>query len=410
MTWHYLQISDTLDREFCSALSELTALVAWEPKMNFWGWAKQADLEKSISDPPIQQVCQFPLQRGFARMPFFLLAQFGRKQTQRMRRKCADPAATPLVCSTPYHAWVAEKWPGPVVYYLTDLISAYKNANDQIVQLLDVRMCQRAQLVCPNSQRIADYLIQRAECDPSKIVVVPNATRRSNLLTNPLKAPTCGPSDISGLRRPIAGVIGNLAANLDWNFLLEIIEQNPSFTWIFVGPTSMRIDDIRTRRMRERVMKHSKAKFIGRKSYGELASYARAFDVGILPYDRREPTFSGSATRFYEHLAACRPMIATGGVDELSRKPPLVHLVETPEQATRHLRHLESVGFDDGHIEARWIASQEGTWSFRAATMYSALNERLKFAKTLDALTRSMLRSSADQTVTQHEFEQQVGA
>ena len=250
MIWHYLQISDTLDREFCSALSELTDLVAWEPKMNIWGWTRPAGSEKSISNPPIQQICQFPLQKGFARMPFSLLAQFGRRQTERMRRKCVDPTTTPLVCSTPYHVSVAEKWPGPVIYYLTDLISAYENIDSRVVQLLDVRMCKRAQLVCPNARRIADYLIRSADRDPAKVVVVPNATRSSNLLTHPLNAPTCGPSDIARLRRPIGGVIGNLAANLDWSFLLEIIEQNPSFTWVFVGPTSMRIGDVRTPRMR----------------------------------------------------------------------------------------------------------------------------------------------------------------
>ena len=103
-------------------------------------------------------------------------------------------------------------------------------------------------------------------------------------------------------------------------------------------------------------------------------------------------------------------MITTSGVDELSLKPPLVHLAETSEQATSHLRYLESVGFDDGQIEARWIAGQESTWSFRAATMYSALNERMKFTTGLDALAKSMLRSRADQIVGQHDVEQKVGA
>ncbi len=410
MTWHYLQISDTLDREFCSALSELTEVVAWEPKMSFFGWAKQEGSEKSIVDPPMERVCEFPLQRGFTRAPFSWFAQFGRRQTQRMRQKCADPARTPLVCSTPYHASVAERWPGPVVYYLMDLMVAYENVDTRIVQLLDIRMCKRAQLVCPNSQRIADYLIQQADCDRSKIVVIPNATRRSNLLAEPLKIPAGGPPDMAELRRPIAGVIGNLAGNLDWRFLLEIIEQNPAFTWVFVGPTSMKIKDVQARRMRERVIEHPRAKFVGRKAYGELAGYARAFDVGILPYFRREPTFSGSATRFYEHLAACRPMIATGGVEELSRKQPLVYLAETPEQATHHLRKLESVGFDDGQIEARWMASREGTWSFRAATMYSALNDSLNFTHGLNAMAKSMLESSADRIIAHHDIDQKVGA
>ena len=75
----------------------------------------------------------------------------------------------------------------------------------------------------------------------------------------------------------------------------------------------MAIEELVYSDARNRVMASPQARFVGRKPYGELASYARAFDVAILPYRLCEPTYSGSSTRFYEHLAACRPMIASKG-------------------------------------------------------------------------------------------------
>src|ERR1035438_206201 len=69
--------------------------------------------------------------------------------------------------------------------------------------------------------------------------------------------------------------------------------------------------------------------FTGGKRYGDLQAYARSLDVAFLPYQRRkEPTYSGSSTRFYEHLAACRPMISTRGFEELLHKEPLLRLVD----------------------------------------------------------------------------------
>jgi hypothetical protein len=111
------------------------------------------------------------------------------------------------------------------------------------------------------------------------------------------------------------------------------------------------------------------ATFVGPKLYGELQSYARAFDVAVLPYMKKEPTYSGSSTRFYEHLAACRPMIATRGFAELLEKQPLVTLVDTAAELQTALARLEQQNFSDGLETDRWMASKAGTWEERARTL-----------------------------------------
>ena len=82
---------------------------------------------------------------------------------------------------------------------------------------------------------------------------------------------------------------------------------------------------------------------------------------------------SGSSTRFYEHLAACRPMIATRGFEELLHKQPLLKLVDTGEEMVRELRRLEQTGFVDGVEEMRWRSSQAGTWHTRARGIRAGL-------------------------------------
>ena len=116
---------------------------------------------------------------------------------------------------------------------------------------------------------------------------------------------------------------------------------------------------------------------MGRKPYGELQDYARALDVAVLPYRKKEPTFSGSSTRFYEHLAAGRPMVATRGFAELLEKEPLLTLVDTGAEIGDALEVLALRNFQDGQAEARWIASRTGTWEERARTMREALYSRL---------------------------------
>lgn len=382
--WHYLQISDALDREFVSGLSHFVPVLGWEPTMSFTGFLSskgKGESERMHHDPPLQ-IRSFPMQKGYYKPPFSWIARIGTRVTSRVKRRSKDPRNTPLICSTPYYAPVAEQWPGPVVYYLTDLIAAYGGADEALVHSLDRRMCSAATLVCPNSDRLAEYLRTKASCRPDKIQVIPNATRESNVLTEPLLRPTALPEDAADLPRPVAGVIGNMAGNLNWSLLQNMIEKTPEFSWLFVGPTSMEIENESERKSRQAVLdRKGRVRFVGPKSYGSLVNYARAVDVAVLPYMRREPTFSGSSTRFYEHLAACRPMISTKGFAELLHKEPLLRLINNADEGIQALHELFKIQFNDGQISRRWLASKEGTWKVRAATVREALTARFPLSK-----------------------------
>ena len=317
-------------------------------------------------DDPYLTTKLFPLQRGYARAPIDSLMPFQNKLIRNISKGCV-PSQSPLVCTTPFYAPAAERWKGPVIYYVTDLTKSYASSDERQVVALDTRLCASAVLVCPNSKRIGDYLISEAGCDPSKILVVPNATRGGNVFSTFPERPTILPEDLRSLKRPIVGVIGNLAGNMDWLLLKEAIERTPAFSWVFVGPTSMAIPHASHARARSWCVEH--AYFTGPKPYGLLQAYARAFDVAVLPYLKAEPTYSGSSTRFYEHLAACRPMISTRGFAEILDKEPLVKLVDSAEELSAHLANLRDMSFQDGYESRRWESSKTATWERRAQAM-----------------------------------------
>lgn len=171
--------------------------------------------------------------------------------------------------------------------------------------------------------------------------------------------------------------MGNLADNMDWSLLEEAVRLTPGFSWAFVGPTDMPIPDAERRAARQRlVQRGGRIRFTGRKPYGQLQNYARAFNAAILPYRKHEPTFSGSCTRFYEHLAACRPIFGTRGFAELMEREPLVQLFDTAEELAAEVEQLRERGMTDGIELRRWTASQSETWEVRAATIVDALTSR----------------------------------
>lgn len=370
--WHILDTGSIWIKEFAVALGRLVPTLNWCPEIRNFGWIEDWERTERVSEPRLE-VTRFPLQRGYARFPISRLFPFENGLAMRIQTTSHCPERTTLVCTAPFYAPVAERWPGHVIYYLTDMTKDYAGMDKKQVVALDRRMCRVARTVCPNSFRIAQYLSCEAGCDSGKITVIPNATREQNLVERPLTSPAQPPADIADLPRPIVGILGNLASNMDWIFLEDAIAKTPGVSWAFVGPTEMVIADKVQQRCRRKLMTRSgRVRFLGAKPYGELARYARTFDVALMPYRKQEPTYSGSATRFYEHLAACRPMLSTRGFHELLSKEPLLKLVDDGNEVASAIECLRHTGFRDGVEELRWRASQEGTWQVRARDMVAA--------------------------------------
>ncbi len=375
--WHVLQLSDALDLEFASALSEFVPVILWEPARRLYSQNGFQVTERVQADTGLR-IRTFPLVRGYARFPISALAGTGPDLAGRLSEQVSSPHRSVLVCTTPFFAPVAERWPGPVVYWLSDLIAMYGRSVFERVRKLDQRMCRRATLVCPNSVRIAEYLRCKASCAADRCEVLPNATGTRSLLAAPLTGALPLPEAYAHLPRPIAGVIGNLAENTDWVFLQEVIRRTPWLFWLFVGPAEGRIRDRGQRGAREWVMRSDQTCFIGAQPYTELYRFARGIDVAVLPYRLREPTFSGSSTRFYDHLAAGHPILATSAVFALRNKEPLLKLVDTAEDAAFALEGLRAAGFQDSLRQARWEASLKHTWRDRAQSMQEMLHRRWK--------------------------------
>ncbi len=331
---------------------------------------------KTLKPVPVQPgfgKVTFPLQRGYTHPLFEQIARPSRRLLNQLLSQTEDPQDSVLVCTSPFWAPVAEQWPGRVIYYATDLTVAYVGLNPARVRALDRRLCRVADLVCPNSERIATYMKTKADCSSDRISIIPNATNISHIRRTFSDQPDPLPADLAELQRPVAGIIGNLAGNVDWLLVLKAIDQTPDYSWLFIGPYSMDIADSAQLAARERVISHPRTMFTGFKPYDDLHHYARAFDVAILPYSSVEPTYSGSATRFYEHLAACRPMIATRGVEELLHKEPFLHLIDTASDLASAMNRL-LIHPQDGLERSRWNLSQSQTWTARAAAMIYALD------------------------------------
>src|ERR1700722_18155981 len=262
MSWNILDTGSIWLKEFACELGAMVPVCNWCPAIRSFGWLERWERTERVADPCLEMT-RFPLQRGYARFPIERLP-FGKDIANRIKRKSTDAEKSTLICTAPFYAPVAEHWPGRVVYYLTDLTKEYAGMNARQIVELDRRMCRVAGTVCPNSTRIAQYLNEEAGCDPEKLTVIPNATREQNLLEAPLTGPAAAPADMADLPRPIVGIIGNLAGNMDWLLLESAVQKTKDVSWVFVGPTNMRIADPLHHRARHNLLtRGGRVRFLG---------------------------------------------------------------------------------------------------------------------------------------------------
>lgn len=377
MIWHILDVRAIWIKEFAAALAKQVPVVGWLPTLSWIGFLRNG--EEELPAERNFRMRRFPLQRGFARFPISWMVDEGKRLARRLQRIESNRQDSPVILCSPHYFSLAAHWPGPRIYYATDMFR-FGGERRKRIERMEQAICWAVDLVCPNSKRIAQYMTEKLVVPPDKLVVVPNSTRGESVLPHCLDGPFPLPSDLSDLSRPVAGVIGNLAANMDWVLIQEVIEREPWLSWVFVGSTEMPVQEPGQRAARSALQnrRDDRLRFIGYKPYEELRDYARALDVAVLPYRKREPTYSGSSTRFYEHLAACRPIIATRGFEELLDKEPLLCLADNAQEMISELRRLRAMGFQDGYEELRWKKSQNETWEARAFTMRMALAERAR--------------------------------
>lgn len=167
MTWHVLDVRSVWIQEFTAALSRIVPVLGWTPRFSWTGLADGRIEERTSADPAFRRRI-FPLQRGYSRAPISWVARTGPRLAGMLADAESDPSGSPLVCTTPYYAPVAEIWPGPVVYYQTDLTIAYAGVDPDQVRRLDRRLCKVARLVCPNSRRIGEYSSERRDARPTR--------------------------------------------------------------------------------------------------------------------------------------------------------------------------------------------------------------------------------------------------
>jgi glycosyltransferase involved in cell wall biosynthesis len=116
------------------------------------------------------------------------------------------------------------------------------------------------------------------------------------------------PDDLKDFPHPMAGFIGNVSAyKIDFDLLCAVAQRKFDWPLVLIGPIG-RGDpstDVTKLRAQPNIV------LLGERSYAELPRYVKAFDVCLIPYNQNESNRGSLPMKFFEYLAAGKPVVAT---------------------------------------------------------------------------------------------------
>jgi glycosyltransferase involved in cell wall biosynthesis len=122
--------------------------------------------------------------------------------------------------------------------------------------------------------------------------------------------------EIARLTSPIAGYYGVIDERLDYELINSLATTLPDMAIVMVGPV-VKVDP-------RELPQHPNIHWLGQRSYEELPSCVKGFDVCLMPFALNEATEYINPTKTLEYMAAGKPIVSTPIADVVHHFTPVV--------------------------------------------------------------------------------------
>lgn len=174
---------------------------------------------------------------------------------------------------------------------------------------------------------------------------------------------------IASLPKPIVGYYGVIDERIDLELLHRCAKKLPNVSFVMIGPLA--------KIGQEDLPQENNIHYLGMKSYTELPSCLKAFDIAMMPFALNDATKYISPTKTLEYMAAGKPIISTNIRDVVRDYSDSVTLIENDEEFCDAITAL--LIKDRLAMQRQYNKILEKTsWDSTAAKMESILKKFIK--------------------------------
>lgn len=175
------------------------------------------------------------------------------------------------------------------------------------------------------------------------------------------------PADLAALPGPRIGFVGAISGyKVDFPLLRRMAEAHPEWSIVLIGKVGEGDPWTDVSTLQDLKNLH----FVGPRSYAELPAYLKGFDVAILPSMINEYTRGMFPMKFFEYLAAGRPVVST----QLHALKAYGHVACLADDHVAFIAGVEqALASQVAPLEARLDAARDQTYERRTARMMALL-------------------------------------
>lgn len=186
------------------------------------------------------------------------------------------------------------------------------------------------------------------------------------------------PDDLSKIKRPVLGYIGNLCDHkVDFDLIGFIAKAMKEWSLVIIGPLWEK--NVEANRKLKLLRQQKNIFLLGLRPYNMLPSYIKGFDVCIIPHKMTPYSQASFPLKTHEFFASGKPVVCTN-LPSLQEYSELIYFASTPydfvKQITRAL--LEN---DECKKRKRIHVASQNTWDLRIMSMEKLIDETLVTAK-----------------------------
>lgn len=233
-----------------------------------------------------------------------------------------------------------------VVYYCVDEFGAFTGYDRAAIGAAEARLAARANLVITTSRALYDA---KRPLNP-RVELVPHGVDVAHF-SRPAEPGTPLPAEIAGIPRPILGFWGLLQDWLDLPLLAAVARARPNWSIVLIGEPATDVSMLTGL---------PNVHLLGRKPYALLPDYARAFDVGLIPFRINELTRAVNPIKLREYLCAGLPVVSTP-LPEVEAYGRWARVAATPETFVEACA-AAMAGARSEEAAARRAAMQDESW------------------------------------------------
>lgn len=188
-----------------------------------------------------------------------------------------------------------------LIYHCVDEYAAFTDIEAGPILALEKELMQKSDLVVVSAEKLLDD----KKSENPNTHLIRHGTDWQHFRTA-LDADLELPPEVADLPKPIIGFHGLLADWVDFELIKKVAEHFSHGSVVLVGKVAA--DAEKHASVLDGV---TNVHFLGRKPYGELPAYCKAFDVALNPFVVNELTLAANPLKVREYLAAGLPVVST---------------------------------------------------------------------------------------------------